>query len=84
MTNRRRVQRARKLPVSDACIEAFREWRQLEDQCDCDDQGTCCACKRRRELHKIVSNEMQLKPWQIWYRDPYLVGFLTRAAAVEG
>jgi hypothetical protein len=81
MTNRKRVQRARKRPVSDACIEAFREWRKLENECQCDDEGSCWACVRRRELNKIVFNELRLKPWQIWYRDPYFVGLLARAAA---
>jgi hypothetical protein len=63
-------------------IEAFREWRKLEDIAHCDDCGECEICKRRDELHSTVVRELGLRPWEYgWNRDPYVVGLLTRAAA---
>jgi hypothetical protein len=81
MTNRRRIQRPRKAPISDAAIRAFNEWRKLENQCDCHDRD-CSICTRRTKLHNTVGRELQLKPWEYgWPHDPYRVGLLTRAAA---
>jgi hypothetical protein len=84
MTNRKRIQRSRKAPISDAAIKAFREWRKLEDQCQCDNGRDCAACKRRGELHSTIVNELKLKPWQYcWETDPYVMGLLARAARID-
>jgi hypothetical protein len=47
MTNRRRIQRPRRAPISNECIWAFKEWRKLEDQCDCHEPD-CNICKREQ------------------------------------
>jgi ubiquitin C-terminal hydrolase len=81
MTIRRIKRFRRQLPMSDACIEAFKEWKKLEAQCDCEDSWTCKACERRRELNKTINDELRVAPWILWYRDGYLLALLARAAA---
>jgi hypothetical protein len=81
MTNRRRVQRARRTPISDACIEAFREWRKLNDACECHERD-CNICARLLLLEKTIGEELQLKPWQRGFtHDPHLMDFLTAASS---
>lgn len=82
-TNRRPIPRPPRTPrFTAAALEAFKQMRQLKQECTCEpidwdgkywDHEECDACKKWTEQKRILHRELQLKPWERTVQHPNAV-----------